>query len=217
MLFEASFGQGSAIDSVIKDYHRTGDVLDRQRAAHVVLSRVMFHLCYCILHHPFLLRVRLCHFSGKVYPSFLSRLLESSWTHATALCSVIQTAKDNGCNTGLATYSYCLGVCGSIHAIYTHSSNSAIASDSNTHFKHVTDCLRENARYWGVSTAIVRFYLGSGKLMANWLRQLSGLDNVVQRKPRQTEVLPRDPMRRALYWWRTAAQVGLQTRYQCKS
>lgn len=32
--------------------------IDEQRAGHFILSRALFHLCHCLVNHPFLLRQR---------------------------------------------------------------------------------------------------------------------------------------------------------------
>ncbi|KIW85127.1 hypothetical protein Z517_00516 [Fonsecaea pedrosoi CBS 271.37] len=100
--------------------HTVDGEIDQQSAGPAIFSRALFHLCYCLLHHPLLLRRRLesCHIPGP--SSFLSRAFDTAWEHSKRLTLLLQEARYSGATTRASFFGYCTVVAGTIVALHRH-------------------------------------------------------------------------------------------------
>jgi hypothetical protein len=96
--------------------------VDQHSAGPAVFSRTLFHLCYCLIHHPFLLRRRLDSCTMAAPSSFLSRAFKTAWEHAKRMTSLLQEARKAGAIVCTSFYGYCSIVAGTIAAFRLHSS-----------------------------------------------------------------------------------------------
>uniref|UniRef100_A0A8H7KAT8 Xylanolytic transcriptional activator regulatory domain-containing protein n=1 Tax=Bionectria ochroleuca TaxID=29856 RepID=A0A8H7KAT8_BIOOC len=62
--------ESTSVDDIAQAHMKPDGSLDYQDAAHVVFSFAVFHLCYCLLNHPILLRLRVQKMSYRVPPTF---------------------------------------------------------------------------------------------------------------------------------------------------
>ena len=101
--------------------HMTDDAtVDHQTMGPIIYSRALFHLCHCLLYHPFLLRRRLQACFNRPPASFLSRAFGTSWQHARDMIQLIQDTRNRGCLFNSSFGGYCLTVAGSVLALWAH-------------------------------------------------------------------------------------------------
>jgi len=86
-----------------------------------ILTYVLYHLCYCLLQHPFLIRRRLERTQFKIPAGFLSRTIVSCFTHAQELTRTLENAARAQYKVSATFLSYASTVAGSIHCLFQHS------------------------------------------------------------------------------------------------
>lgn len=94
--------------------------LDHQQTGPIIYSRAWFHLCHCLLYHPFLLRRRLEACFNPPPASFLSRAFRTSWQHAQQMVQLTEDTRRCGGLFVSSFSGYCLTVAGSILALWAH-------------------------------------------------------------------------------------------------
>ncbi|EEU37998.1 uncharacterized protein NECHADRAFT_84379 [Fusarium vanettenii 77-13-4] len=62
------------------------NTVNQAAVSHDIYAQILFHLCNCLLNHPFLLRRRLEIVKCAGPLSFLHRCFKLAWTHAQQLC-----------------------------------------------------------------------------------------------------------------------------------
>ncbi|EWZ97181.1 hypothetical protein FOWG_04377 [Fusarium oxysporum f. sp. lycopersici MN25] len=87
---------------------------------HAVFASIVFHLCHCLISHPFLLALRLQHFKVKSPPNFLSKAYEACCEHASKIPSLLHRAQKAGCHVDASVYAYSTCVAGSILSAIIH-------------------------------------------------------------------------------------------------
>lgn len=93
----------------------------QEEVKHIHHSKVVFHLCYCLLCHPFLLHKRLVKLNKIAPPSFVQRIVSVSQVHAVAITEcVTRLRKQNVVMPSF--YAYCQTVAWTIHALASSSS-----------------------------------------------------------------------------------------------
>lgn len=120
-----------------------------------LFSYIIYQLCYCLLHHPFLLRNGVGRGATRIPTSFLSQSLDSCRSHAQELVTTLTQAKVAGFSLNATFYGYCLLVSGTIHALFQHSANDAVRHDSAQSLDCCLRLLEEKARFWGNSARMV--------------------------------------------------------------
>lgn len=147
MMFERYFNPGIPFSKIVERDFTCNGVVDHQQMGHVLLSKVLFHLNYILLHHPLLLRYRLaCFSSNQVPPSFLNRAIQNCTEHAVAMAVFMQEANAAGCNTTIPYFCYGMGICASVHALNLCATNSNMRKEALVHYEFICDYLRELAR-----------------------------------------------------------------------
>ncbi|KAH8672293.1 fungal-specific transcription factor domain-containing protein [Ilyonectria robusta] len=94
--------------------------LDHQTIGHAIFARVVFHLCHCLLNHPFLLTLRLQKLKAKAPPSFLTRTFETCCEHARKVPSWLDQAQAAGCHVEASFYAYSTCLAGSLLSLFIH-------------------------------------------------------------------------------------------------
>ncbi|KAL4890265.1 fungal-specific transcription factor domain-containing protein [Aspergillus ambiguus] len=122
---------------------------------HLVFAHTLFHLCHCLLNHPFLVRLCLKPFGSKIPASFASKALQAGQDHAKQLLDLIQEAKEAGCLVESSFYAYCIAVAGGIHSLSISLNvmcdNSAAdrgSQDSMYYFQQTLDWLDRLGLLW---------------------------------------------------------------------
>ncbi|KAJ5786988.1 hypothetical protein N7457_001978 [Penicillium paradoxum] len=123
--------------------------VDRQEIGHLVFAHTLFHICHCLLNHPFLVRRWLKPFGAKAPASFSSRALHEGCDHAKQLMDLLREATEYGYPIESSFYAYCIAVAGGIHSLSSHFERSrAQDSDSLHYFQQSIDALEKLAKRW---------------------------------------------------------------------
>ncbi len=144
----------------IVDYHNTGPIL---------FSRALYHLAYCLLNHPFLLRRRIDTCRSPAPVSFLSRSFDSGWLHAQQLMQFIKEARDLGCSFHSSSSGYCLTVAGSILALRTYDSDPSTREKAQNLLDEVLGYLDAISHHWNNVSSMVRIPAHISLLVAHIL------------------------------------------------
>ncbi|CAG9982346.1 unnamed protein product [Clonostachys byssicola] len=108
---------GSAFETALAQYRKSDQSLDQQQVGHLLFSRVLFHVCHCLLNHPPLLRLRLQKLHCTVSSVFLTRTIQTSCEHACQLAKLLDAAASRGCHVQSSFYAYAAFLAGSILSI----------------------------------------------------------------------------------------------------
>ncbi|KAK5209495.1 hypothetical protein LTR99_007743 [Exophiala xenobiotica] len=137
---------------IIRQFTTAEGLVDQHRGAPLVFAHALFHLCQCLLYHPFLLKRRLVDLGYRAPPSFLVHSFTACRNAASALSRLMDDVKSLCCET-LTThydpfYGYCTMVAAAVHSLFRMSSDPLIMENANTLFDSSMQNLRELAFYW---------------------------------------------------------------------
>ncbi|KAL3440365.1 hypothetical protein BJX65DRAFT_290640 [Aspergillus insuetus] len=116
-----------------------------------IFAQTLFHLCHCLLNHPFFLHNCFSPFRSKVPRSFATRAVQTGVDHATLLVQLLQSASDVGVRTESSFYTYSIAVAGGILSLASNAENSPLncpRSDMLNYFKRAVGMLDQLARIW---------------------------------------------------------------------
>ncbi|KIV97761.1 hypothetical protein, variant [Exophiala mesophila] len=116
-----------------------------------IFAYVIYQLCYCVLHHPIILRCRFSMTHPRIPTSFLARALESCRFHATELTKTLMNAKKAGYILGASFYGYSMLVSGTLHALFQHSDDAEVALSSAQMLQANLKMLEEKAKIFANS------------------------------------------------------------------
>lgn len=142
----------------VVDTLRDKNSTHRSEAEQVVFAHTLFHLCHCLLNHPFLLRLRLRPFGSKAPTSFALRVLQTASEHANQLMDLLRDASEAGFPLESSFYPYCIVVVGGIQSLVFHyeaSKNDPHSSDSLDYFHQSLSMLERLAGTWGHAANMV--------------------------------------------------------------
>lgn len=123
--------------------------VDQQQTGHLVFAHTVFHLCHCLLNHPFLVRRWLKPFGAKAPASFSSRALQEGCDHAKQLMDLLQEAAEHGCLIESSFYAYCIAVAGGIHSLSSHFDRSKTRDSDSLHYlQRSIDALERLGKLW---------------------------------------------------------------------
>lgn len=132
---------------------------DRHQSGHLIFAHTLFHLCHCLLNHPFLLRLRLRPFGSNVPPSFHSRALQIAKDNARQMVDLLRCASESGCLVESSFYAYCIAVAGGIHSLTSHleqERSSNVQPESGHNYQHCMEFLERLAKIWLHASNMVR-------------------------------------------------------------
>jgi hypothetical protein len=120
-----------------------------------IFSYVLYHLCHCLLQHPFMLRQRLELFGKRIPPSFFAGAIESCWSHAQELSQTIANAKEAGYKVAATMFNYSMLVTGTIYCLFQHAADDMIRTKSRNALLYSLTHLHTTAQYWKNSAYMV--------------------------------------------------------------
>ena len=126
--FEAYLEIQRPVSEMLEPHISAEGVVDSQSTGPIIFSRALFHLCYCLLNHPFLLRRRINTCRNLAPISFIQRSSDMAWLHAQQMMALIREARKSGCSFHSSSSGYAVTVAGSIIALRTYDADS-IASE----------------------------------------------------------------------------------------
>ncbi|KAH8809331.1 fungal-specific transcription factor domain-containing protein [Xylogone sp. PMI_703] len=161
LLVEAYLQVGvKSLSDIIAESKTTEGTIDNQVVGHIVLAHAIFHLCHCLLNHPFLLRLRLRAISSKPPPAFLSRAFQKSCDHARELSSSLEEAIRADCRVEASFYSYLCMIAGGILSLnfYSEHAKGEQAPEILNSLQSTIRMLESLSRFWDhASKMYVRF------------------------------------------------------------
>ncbi|KAL2848892.1 hypothetical protein BJY01DRAFT_262417 [Aspergillus pseudoustus] len=172
LLFESyvKIGDASPLE-VDVDGARPEDMGSPRELERQTYANTLFHVCHCLLNHPFLMNVRCQSSRSKVPRSFAARSLQTAVDHAAQLVQILVDAFEAGTLIESSSYAYCLVVAGTILSIAGHSEDQTMpfdASDMLDHFHRAIEGLERLARFWSharcMSARLRDFHAQSKKL-----------------------------------------------------
>jgi Fungal specific transcription factor domain len=144
---------------IIAQYCSKDGKIDQHSAGPIVFSHALFHLCYCLLNHPFLLRRRLDTCRMAAPSSFLSRAFISGWEHAKRLTELLKDTRKAGCIAQTSFYGYCAAIAGTIASLHLHSDNNGMRQESSLLLKENIHYLEDISKYWKNVSSMVSLLL----------------------------------------------------------
>ncbi|RAK81319.1 Zn(II)2Cys6 transcription factor [Aspergillus fijiensis CBS 313.89] len=113
LLFEsyAKSGDASVVDMARQSAKATGTP-NHQELGHQTFAHTLFHLCHCLLNHPFVLDLRLQPFGSKAPHSFVTRALQNGIDHATQLVRLLRDVSEAGGLVESSFYAYSVAIAG---------------------------------------------------------------------------------------------------------
>lgn len=151
------------ISDVINAARAQDGTIDHQIADHGIFARTAFHLCHCLLNHPFLLRMHLRKVTQSQPSRFLYLAFQRSYDHARSLVLILQEAKEAGGHLGASFYAYAACVAGGVLLLTQH----AELRGQNTQRPEVVNAigivmevLGEMSSFWNHASKMVRLTPG---------------------------------------------------------
>jgi hypothetical protein len=162
MHLETQLETNKSIQEMITPHISAEGVVDHQSVGPIIFSRALFHLCYCMLNHPFLLRERLETSQLSAPASFLARAFETGWQHAQRMIELIRHSRHLGCVFQSSFSGYCMIVAGSIAALNVHHSVAGTRATAEALVYETIAYLEDVGQYWAnVSTMVSKITLPS--------------------------------------------------------
>ncbi|KAL1959495.1 hypothetical protein VTO42DRAFT_1940 [Malbranchea cinnamomea] len=121
---------------------------DRTSTGLLIFTRSLYHLCHCLLQHPFLLRQQFEASKTKFPTAFFAQAVRSNWNHAQKLTHLLSQAREFGYPMTASFYGYCSLLAGMINCLHSHSDDESIrrasaeAADMNLRF------LKQHSKYF---------------------------------------------------------------------
>ncbi len=122
---------------------------DKPQAGHFIWSRGLYHLCCCLLHHPFFLYRHLQHYADTFPNSFVRASLRHCKEHAEKLTTILQVIYSTNCCARGSFLGYFAVVAGSVHRLYEHSEDIAEQNRARPLSQMCLDFLQQGPVLWG--------------------------------------------------------------------
>ncbi|KAF4425939.1 Transcriptional activator protein UGA3 [Colletotrichum fructicola] len=146
--FESSLRIQQPLQQVLAPYISADGVVDYHTTGPIIFSRAFYHLCYCLLNHPFLLKRRIDTCRTLAPTSFLTRSSDLGWLHAQHMLALIRDARGLGCSFHSSSSGYCATVAGSIIALRTGDSDLAVSQRAQVLLEEALSYLDTLGRHW---------------------------------------------------------------------
>lgn len=147
MQLETHFGINEPLKDHLDRSCATNGSIDQHVAGPLIYSRALFHLCQCLLHHPFLLKQLINLSQQKAPPSFLSRAWETCRSHAISL-NHLNSMRNQNVMLLTSLYGYSTMIAGTIHVLSMHDQNPLVREEAKEHYNHCITFLRELSHFW---------------------------------------------------------------------
>ncbi|KAH7024348.1 fungal-specific transcription factor domain-containing protein [Microdochium trichocladiopsis] len=146
--FEAYLEIQVPLKDILAPHISADGVVDSQCTGPILFSRALFHLCYCLLHHPFLLRRRIDTCRNQAPISFMERSYDLGWHHAQQIMALVRDARECGCSFHSSSSGYAVTVAGSIIALRTCDPDPHVFEKTQTLLDEVILYLDTVGQHW---------------------------------------------------------------------
>lgn len=151
--------ESSPVDEMVERYRRPDGTLDHHEVGHIIFAHTIFHLCHCLLHHPFLLLLRLQSLKCRMPLNFWARSLQTSRDHACKLAGLLDNATAADCHVQSSFYAYSATVAGNILSLGIHAeqdAGNAPSSDLLSGSQQTLSTLERMGQVWAHASKMVR-------------------------------------------------------------
>ncbi|KAM5370952.1 hypothetical protein ACJZ2D_008265 [Fusarium nematophilum] len=142
-------------DQPILDLIRNGPQadsnLDGKQAGHLVFAHALFHLCYCLLNHPFLIRLQLRPIAARVPKSFTSNAFHVAQENARKLTDLLIAGSSGVVPMESSFYTYCASIAAGIHSLAFGAQHQGVdvdQYDSRHYYQQCMDVLERLGVLW---------------------------------------------------------------------
>ena len=147
---------GRTLSQLLREDFILDGNIDQQRTGHLLYSQMLFHLCHCLLSHPFLLREKLKALPRKPPPSFLREAFTRSYEHAGHVLQLLADAQEAGCNVEASFYGYCVCIAGGIQVLYLNDEATNVRDKAQERLQYALNFLAKLGKRWKHIHSMVR-------------------------------------------------------------
>lgn len=147
---------GRTLSQLLREEFTLAGNIDQQRTGHLLCSQMLFHLCHCLLSHPFLLREKLKALPRKPPPSFLREAFTRSYEHAGHILQLLADAQEAGCNVEASFYGYCVCIAGGIQVLHLNDEATNVRDKAHEQLQYALNFLAKLAKRWKHIHSMVR-------------------------------------------------------------
>lgn len=143
------------IENVLKEQCSPDGFLDQSSSSTLVFSRLLFHLCQCLLYHPFLLSEWVVTYNLQPPKAFWNHAKEISSHASSDMVDLLVRAKRAGCVLVSSFSGYCVTVAATMQAIHFTASQSSEEHRFIAEHQQCAEHLEWLTRYWSNATSMV--------------------------------------------------------------
>nr|RBQ87630.1 hypothetical protein FVER53263_20186 [Fusarium verticillioides] len=146
--FEAYLEMQRPNYEILAPYILAEGLVDSQSSGPIIFSRALFHLCYCLLNHPFLLRRRINTCRNLAPISFIRRSSDLAWLHAQQMMALIRDSRRLGFSFHSSSSGYAVTVAGSIIALRAYDEDSPTCQEAHLLLEEALGYLDLIGQHW---------------------------------------------------------------------
>lgn len=148
--------EGYNFADLVYDEFGTYEGFDRQKAAHFIWCRALYHVCCCLLQHPLLLHRYLQQYRHTFPRSFARECLRRCQEHAEQLTGILKTVQERNCCSRASFMGYFAVVASSVHRLFEHSADLTLKTQSIRLSKTCLGFLEQLPMRWDNYSRMVR-------------------------------------------------------------
>lgn len=136
---------------LIRQGPQAGSNLDEQQAGQLIFAHALFHLCYCLLNHPFLFRIRSRPIAARVPKSFASNAFRSALENARKLTDLLVAGANGIIPLQSSFYTYCGAIATGLHSLAFGAQHRAVeveSYDARWYYHQSIEALEKLANLW---------------------------------------------------------------------
>lgn len=143
------------IETALKEQCSPDGFLDQWSSSTLVFARLLFHLCQCLLYHPFLLSELVTMYNVQPSKTFWNHAREISFHASRDMVDLLVRAKRAGCVLVSSFSGYCVTVAATVQAIHFTTSKSIQEYKFIEGHQQCVEHLEWLSRYWSNATSMV--------------------------------------------------------------
>ena len=128
-------------------------------AAQYVFAQAIFHLCHCLLNHPFIMRIMMQKVKSKPPMSFIARSILAAEDHARSLTDLLTSRVDHFVVPNSSYFTYCLAIACGIHSLFSNAEHvdgrPGNEGDAHDYFRRSMAALHNLSQLWPMGLNMV--------------------------------------------------------------
>ncbi|KAI5465064.1 fungal-specific transcription factor domain-containing protein [Mariannaea sp. PMI_226] len=160
LFIESYLKRGSnSILNIITEGVPGDDSFDVAQIGHLILAHAVFHLCHCLLNHPFLMRLRLRPVAAKAPARFASDSFKLCQEHARKLTDILEAAAESKLFIKSSFYSHCAAISAGVHCLASSAQQHGVETnqyDARNYFEKSMNALEKLAVIWPMVTEMIK-------------------------------------------------------------